>query len=641
MFINLEFWLQLTAGIIVSIWLFYIPGKVLGQRFFPSLASKNSVCFGVGLSLWALASYFLHMAGIKEILWVYLIVMTFIFFRNKLYKTIKTHGKRANKVLLTLVAAGVLFQLLSVAPSGIRDKVGVRFYQVNATDGVYYLALDKSLINNFPPQEPGFSGNRLINYHYFSNLVIADFSRMFGLSIIELQFQTMPLVLSVALGFLAYEVGLAFTVSKVGGLVSSFLIYFGSDLGYLISLILLHKLSVTNLQAIDRSTLLFVNPPRAFAFVVLLAGILLLFEASKKFSIRQFFVAVLILASTVGFKVYVGLYSAMMSGILAAWIVYKRKTLKPIYVLTLAAAIYLAIFLPNNRSAGGLFLAPFTWPRHYFASTALQAVGWHLQETVFIQHDNILHLIVLYAQYTIVFLFAVFGTRLVGFLGLWPKIKGTLVNWSLIAFPTVVSMMIGLLFLQKSGIFETFNFFSTAALGFSLLSAYVAVSLFSRRKFQGIIFVILLIILTLPRPVADAQGQIKNISDKVNLTRVFSPELSALDFVKQNTPKSFVILVTPSALDYQTPYVEFFSERKTYLSGLNILQAHNQKTKSREEAVKEVFSSKTKKELFAKLNAAGINLLYVKLPIPSALDFNYSQNDIFYRNSEVLILKAT
>ena len=194
--VNFTFFALIILSLAVFALIFYVPGSTLLSLFFPKFKQNISVSFGVGLAFWALASYFLASLGLRQLLWLYLGIFAFLYFKRR--PKVPDIGEviRKNKLLFLVIGLGVFFQVLSVAPSGIKDNGGIKFYHVNGYDGIYYLALDKNLVSTFPPDEPGFSGNKLINYHFFSNLVTSDVSRMFGLPAILLHFQALPLALS-------------------------------------------------------------------------------------------------------------------------------------------------------------------------------------------------------------------------------------------------------------------------------------------------------------------------------------------------------------------------------------------------------------------------------------------------------------
>ncbi len=626
--VNLIFFGYLCISLIVSFLVFYIPGRVVSSGFFPKLAESIYLSLGVGLSLWALQGYFFAILGLRNLTWAYLIVSTYLFLRLKKKINFSFSSFKSNKVLFLIIVSGVLIQNLAVFPSGLKNSLGIRFYDINAFDGIYHLTLSKNLVTSFPAQEPGFWGHSLINYHYFSNLVIADVARLFQLPVSLLQFQVFPLLLSALLGLLAYEVGRQFAGNKNAGKIFAFLVYFGSDFGYITSLVLLNNFSITSLQPIETSSLLFTNPPRAFAEVVLLSGLLLLLSFLRERKLPQFLISSLVLISTLGFKVYFGIFSAVLVAAVAFFDFVKSKNPKFLFTLVFPVLIAFLIYFPTNSGARGLFFAPFSWPRHYFASGALQALQWHLAEQVFWQHQNFPHLAILYLQYTAIFLFTILGTRVLGLFAF---------NHYLIYIPTIIFLFLGIFFLQEVGIYNTFNFFSVAALTLSLLTADVIT-----RRFQGkklFLISVLLLLLTIPRPLIGAVGQAKSIG--VGGYIITNEELAALNYLKENSPKSSVILVAPGdSLDYNSPYVECFSERATFLSNLDILESHNQPVNKRKEELKGLLSQAGKEKFFLMARQMGINYFYVKKDVQKSISYKFNENEIFFRNSEVVIIKT-
>src|SRR3989304_1163924 len=246
--VNFTFFALIAFSLVVFTLMFYVPGSVLLNLFLPKSKAGTAVCFGVGIAAWALISYLLSYLGLRQFTWLYLIValLAYIKIRPR-FPDIKSFFK-THKLPIFIILFGCFFQLLAVFPSGIKSSEGIWFYHINAYDGLYHLGLVKSLIRSFPPIEPGLSGELVVNYHYFSNLIMADISRMFGIPASLLVFQAFPILTSALYGLLAYKVGESFTFSKKGGLIFAFLAYFGSDIAYLTQAIFLKDLSITSLQ---------------------------------------------------------------------------------------------------------------------------------------------------------------------------------------------------------------------------------------------------------------------------------------------------------------------------------------------------------------------------------------------------------
>jgi hypothetical protein len=126
----------------------------------------------------------------------YIYLFTSLFFIWK-YRTEIIHSLRsAIKELVTLpktilgavVIAG-FFQLYAHVGSGFLGPKGLGIYFVNAADGMMHLSYIQSMTTHFPPIEPGYAGMDLLNYHYWSDLVISEFARVWLLPITHLFFQ--------------------------------------------------------------------------------------------------------------------------------------------------------------------------------------------------------------------------------------------------------------------------------------------------------------------------------------------------------------------------------------------------------------------------------------------------------------------
>ncbi len=634
--VNFTFFALIAFSIAVSSLMFYVPGSVLLSFALPKLKAGAAVPFGVGIAVWALVSYFLSYLGLRQFTWLYLGVFFLIYIKIRPQLPDFKSFFKTHKLLILLIALGCFFQLLAIFPSGIKSNEGIWFYHINAYDGMYHLGLVKSLIRSFPPIEPGLSGELVVNYHYFSNLVMADASRMFAIPASLLVFQAFPILTSIFYGLLAYKVGESFTSSKKGGLIFTFLAYFGSDIGYLTQLILLGDLSITNLQAIDTASLLLTNPPRALSFIVFLTGFYLFLEFVKNRKLSQYLLSSLVLVATLGFKVYTGILGAAIASFGVVWGALKKRKLGYLISLLMLGLVGLFIYLPTNSKAGGIFWAPFAWPKHYFESTTLSSLNWHLKEDFFQSEGNYLRVFQIKFAYLFVFLITVMGARIIGLFAAISKRLSPLQKT--VYLISILFLFLATFTLQTSGLFNTFNFLSVAALALSLLTALFVTGLKGR---LATTLVILIVVLSLPRPVAEAYGHIQQLSSRQKDSYLISQaEIQAMDYINRNTSGKTIIIASPdNRLDYYSPYVEIFTERQTFFSNQDIVESHAHNLIERKKAYSKIFSSKTKEELFTNLKLKGINLLYIKLPALKAVDFNYSANEILFENGEVLVIK--
>jgi len=68
---------------------------------------------------------------------------------------------------------------------------------------LFDLSLITALIKHFPPFEPGMFGVAVHNYHYWSNLVVAELIMVFGLPLMATDYQYLTIVISLWLGLTA------------------------------------------------------------------------------------------------------------------------------------------------------------------------------------------------------------------------------------------------------------------------------------------------------------------------------------------------------------------------------------------------------------------------------------------------------
>src|SRR5690606_15617937 len=119
-----------------------------------------------------------------------------------------------------------------------------------------------------------------------------------------------------------------------------------------------------------------------------------------------------------GFKVYFGLFALLGLGIVTlvrfvkkGWNASKQEWL----VLGISAVLAAAVFLPVNQQSGGLFFAPFEWPKLMLNFDKLNWSEWWLRMQVYEAHQNTRAIAFMLLLATAIFYVAVYGTRLIGF----------------------------------------------------------------------------------------------------------------------------------------------------------------------------------------------------------------------------------
>ncbi len=593
----------------LTLWfIFYIPAKLVLSYVFRNDFNPG-VTIGIGVGLWTFVSYLAHTVKIDHYLPFYVLVCLMVFIGFLKFKT-KLFATRIDWTLIVLVVVGVVLQSIFIVTSGINTDKGQQYSYINSYDGITYTANSQALTHNFPPYEPGMANKIMKNYHYLSFMVVADISKFSGIEVAQLHFSLIPLAVATALGFVAFNLGLVFTGNKRGGYLFALAMYAASDLGYLVTGLLLHKFSVTGLQSVDSNFLLLTNFPRSIAVVVMLSAWTVLWKHKNNLSTFKVAVLGIVGASLIGLKIYYGMYFLLLLGLFG----YKK------WLGMLMSAVSAAVvFLPANSGAGGLVFIPGAWPRHFFASTMLQETQWPLKEQVYISAGNKIHLFVLYCQYVGVYLLTSLGARIIGV----ANFRHFRV-WGL----SIVFVLVSVIFLQKTGVYDIFNFLSVGAVGLSLLLS----DWLSRKKWW---IAALVLMVMLPRPLWQTYQAINSPAYQY----IDNNQMLALGFLRENSKKDAVVFSWPGNPQDYSPYIQLFSDRQVYLSNQGILRSHNVDISDRQKIVDEIEQLEQFELVKNKLSSLGIDYIYVKKPSLSWDKYKIEATKYWFNNEEVAIYK--
>lgn len=460
---------------------------------------------------------------------------------------------------LVIILCGVVLQLSAVWFLGTARDGGLFFCCRGVPDDIYHLALTNQLVSNFPPQEPGMTGVVVKNYHYLSSLAMADFVRVFHLPLIPTVYQYFPLLVSVLLGLMVIVIAQLLSLNNIITHWWLFFLYFHGDILY--SLLWLRGRGANfDVTIFDDATKLLAGPPRSFSILLLFAGLAMLIVWLKKRTPCPGVLAAIILGSLIGFKVYTGIFALVGIAAVGAYFFFKRD-LKMLFVPILVLAISLAIYLPVNGPAGGLIFNGsyrfddfISQPVFGLSNLFLwkQAGVWLLEFLFFGSY-----LVFLYGTS----LLAIFQTR--KSLSLLPKELNIFLLSAIAA-----TAIIGLFFLQNIGGLNTVQFLISLYFVGSLYAALVV----SRLPWVAIVIVVLL---TLPRPLYEAWGNIRMIASRQGLF-VSAEEFAGLNYLKNNTPSNAVVALPPDfARQEISLYVSFLADRPLYLAGYTgVLEDH-------------------------------------------------------------------
>jgi hypothetical protein len=498
-------------------------------------------------------------------------------------RDIKKNNVKPDKLLIAIFLVGLFVQLAPVWGFGLQYKEGVFLCCGNRQDYIFHVALTQSITNSFPPSEPGMAGVFVKNYHYWSNMVIAEIVRVFNLPAFQVQFQFVTILISILYGLVVIVFAQLLRISKVFTRWLLFFSFLGGDAIYLL-LIILGK-GVTDFQKVssleDGSSFL-LNPPRAFSIVIAFAGLSLIYLWLKNRRVVVGLLSVVLLAATIGFKIYTGIFAGLGYLGLSLYFLAKRD-LKNLLVSLSFFPIAYVVYKSNNVEAGGLFFAPFYLAKDFIIQPSFGLERLELARQIFLAHNNYIRVLQYEITFSIIFILAILGTKSLAFLqsiGSILRIGGGFLIFLLAGI--IGSLFLGMFFLQTSGGANSFNFVVTFWIFMSVFAALALDFWQKKLKSVGVLIGVVVVLLTLPRVTLNTFSTIKEYL-KFEYLMVSNEETEAFLFIKSNTPKDSLFLVDPEyRFEVNTPQVSAFVERPMFLSGQQILESHSIDTKERE-----------------------------------------------------------
>jgi hypothetical protein len=400
-----------------------------------------------------------------------------------------------------------------------------------------------------------------------------------------------------------------------GNLLWAFMLFFQKSFGM-------------HLPAIDHGVIQFANTPQAFAKFIFLSGLWWCVLAWQQKKPKLMFFAAILFSALFGLKVYFGIFavlgwSLVLAGewLLAFWKwkgkagIDGLKKLVPAWetaAYALFGVLSLSVYLPANASAGGLFFVPLAWPKLLIAAQYLNWQDWWLRRQVYEQYSNTKWLIILDVAVISIFLIGVFGTRLLGF---WAMLRvRKQVGWHIWMFlvpTTALFIFTGMNFLQTSGEYNVFNFFVVALLPLTLfLSLWLGNMKNSTWSWT---LCTLLVLLSLPRPIADAGSMLFDTFRGQN-SRVATLEEQEMHlWLRAYTQPTDIVQTHPMhEMDRETPWTPYFSKRGSYLAGTGILRSHNQPVKEREALLKEIVKARSTPQVSLQLRQLDVDYLLLE-----------------------------
>lgn len=527
-----------------------------------------------------LLSYILIIFQIP-ILFIPILVLLILFASNPIKKEvekIKINWDLKTIIILTVFIIGILGQMAIISPSGVLDKnKDLIFWSAHGHDGAWHIALMEEIKRGWPFQNPSFAGEKLTNYHFFSDILPAMISKYLPVSNINLYFHIFPFIYSLFLGVSAYFLTKKISKNPAAPVWATVFTYFAGSFGYIVTLIKNKTIGGESIFWATQPQSAAGNPPQIASDFLILTGLYFYLsfreQKTKKAKIIYSIICIVLFGTLASFKVYAGVVALGALGITGVWQLIKERKIDTLVITLVSAFLAAALYLPNTSgSVGFLIFQPWWYIRTMIVENSrLDWIDLELRRQFYLDRGGIKSILRIVEYEGIGFLIFFFGNLGVRFIGLVNFIKTNVFIKSAI----IISIVFPLLFLQKGVASNTSQFLQYFVLFMGILAGITVSKFFSKIRSTPIKIVIsvLLIGLMIPTQI----GLIYDFYKRPAFAKISAREIEALNFIKKETHKNSIIMSPPynrymytkdATPDiwawFDTSYIAAFSERRTY-----------------------------------------------------------------------------
>ncbi|MDP3994468.1 MAG: hypothetical protein Q8P91_01395 [bacterium] len=567
----------------------------------------------------------------------------------KKVKKIKIVLNSKTILIVVVFILGIAGQMAVISPSGIYQNGDLVFWSAHGHDGAWHIALMEEMKKGWPLDNPVFAGQKLLNYHFFSDVAPAMVSKYLPISNLHLYFRIFPFFYSLFLGASAYFLTKKITKSYSASVWATVFTYFAGSFGFIVTYMKNKTIGGESIFWASQPQSASGNPPQIISDFLLLSSIyfiLLLTQQKNKKKKRILYVICILLLGTISsFKIYAGVVLLGAVIIVGVWQFIKERKLTLLVLSIISGILALILYLPNTSgSVSFLILEPWWYIRTMIVEPSrLNLLDWELRRQTYIYEHNWKRVIYLEGMGFLIFFFGNLGMR---FVGLWDFIK----SHNIIKTVIVLSLLLPLLFLQKGVASNTSQFLQYFVLLFGILSGITVSKITARFKF----LIPLILLIMIPTQV----GLIREFyglpdSPRPAFAKVSSYELRALDFIKENTNEDAVLItppynqylnlggLTPNIWDwFDTSYVSAFSSRRTYFDDYEQMDIMGYDGKGRIETKMTIFENDSIDKVKSAFLLSEANILYFPKVLKPKVDPEEIGLTKFYENQEIEVWKA-
>ncbi len=553
-------------------------------------------------------------------------------------------------IILTVFTVGIIGQLLVISPSGIFKNGNLPFWSAHGHDASWHIALMQQIKKDYPFQNPVFAGEKLINYHFFSDIAPAIISKYLPISDLNLYFRIFPFIYSLFFGASAYFLTKKITGSRLAGIWGVIFSYFAGSFGYIIG----KGESVfwaTQPQSASG------NPPQIISDFIVMAALYYLFMLlQKKGNKFTFWICVLLAGALAEFKVYAAIVLLGAFSLAGVWQLIRERKIQLLLLTIVSGALAAVLYLPNSSgTVSFLIFQPWWYIRTMIVEPSrLNLLDWELRRQTYIYEHNWKRVIFLEGLGFLIFFFGNLGMR---FIGLWDGfkfIKSSLKNYFNLIFISIIliSLILPLIFLQKGVASNTSQFLQYFVLLTGILAGITMAKVIKLVKFP--VFQILITTMLIAAMVPTQVGLLHDFYSRPAFAKVSAAEIRALNYIKDNAPKDAVILTppynqypnlggaTPNIWGwFDTGYVSAFSARITYFDDHEQVDIMGYEWRGRLAIKESLFKEKNPNVFMEKFNETNSQILYFPKALRPAVDLTKTGLTKIYENSEVEVWKTS
>ncbi len=605
----------------------------------------------MGFAGLTLISYILIVLNVPFLI-IPIVLLAIIFGAKPAVKTVKQIKVKFNLqtfLVLAVFSLGIAGQLAVISPSGTVQNGDLLFWSAHGHDGTWHIALMEEIKRGWPFQNPIFAGEKLVNYHFFSDILPAMASKYLPIDNADLYFRIFPFIYSIFLGASAYFLTKKLSKNKTAPIWATIFTYFAGSFGYIVTYIKGKTIGGESIFWATQPQSAGGNPPQIISDFMILAAVYfyILFKEEKgkgKGKNILFIICTILFGTLVSFKVYAGVVALTALGFTGLWQFIKEKKLETLILTFVGGILSIVLYFPNTSgSTAFLIFQPWWYIRTMVVEPSrLNWLDLELRRQFYVARGGIKSILRILEYEGIAFIIFFFGNLGMRFIGLKEFIKTHPIIKLIISF----SLILPMLFIQKGVASNTSQFLQYFVLFFGILAGVQFAEFPKKAKyFIGPILIILMI----PTQV----GLLHEFYSRPAFAKISHGEIEALNYVKENTQENAILLTppydqylnlggsTPNIWDwFDTSYVSALSARRTYFDDYEQVDIMGYDWKSRLETKKVIFSSENATEVKSAFSETKADILYFpKVLSPKVNPINLGFTLIF-ENGDAEVWKA-